>query len=172
MHARTEQRRRDRLVGATHRHEDREGVPTVGAQLAEHLLPDVARDGVRTGARGQLGERRPATDVAEQVGGHAARRGEAGELLVLELQVALVEDECVAVREEPAGEQRQGRSRGQHEVAGARQLLDQPGQELRSGGAGADQVRVVEDERDVPRRGAPHRLCHGHRRDVGIVGHG
>ena len=73
-HVRPEQRRGELVVRAADGDEHGQGAPPLRREPAEQLLPHVAADRVRAGGRGQLGQRRPAAHVPQQVERAGAKR--------------------------------------------------------------------------------------------------
>ncbi len=100
-HALPQQRRTEVVVRAADGHQHGQGMAALRREPAEQFLPDVAAHRVRPGGRGQLGQRRPASYVLQQLPWDVPGRRERGHLVVPEVQLPLTHDHRVAVGDQP-----------------------------------------------------------------------
>ena len=165
---RAEQLTRHLLVGAAHRGQDSQRPSSLCGELREELGPHVADHGVDAHRGAQLGDRRPRLQQLHR------DPAEAGELLQLgrgEEQVALLDLLDPALRAQSRDLQVEPRSRGDHDVAVAGELLDEHAEEDGAGRAAGHLVGVVEDERDVLGSHRPDGIGHRDGSCPRIVGH-
>jgi hypothetical protein len=139
----------------------------LAGEPVQNLLADVVGGDARAGARRQLGQRRPAAGRRELHRVDLAQRGEGGELVGGEGQVALVEVLDPPLDLELRQRDRRRRAPRQHHVAVGRERRDHRRQQLARLGSRGHLVHVVDQQRHLLRRPLPQRLD-----DVaGDVGH-
>jgi hypothetical protein len=145
-----------RLVGAPHHGDGGDGPALGRGQVGQDLLVEEVGDAL-AGAEGpQLGERRPPGQPLQPVERDTPQRGERGQLVVGERQVAFADAGHAALGVEPGQRDRRLVPPGQHQVPVRGQRLDQLAQQAGGGRPAGDLVGVVDHQAHPPGRAGPH----------------